>query len=109
MNQPITNDKFIETLFKRLQELDKENKLLKTLLNHKQKQSQTQTETHTHPYFKTKELVIENQENEQICSLCNCELNANNSINSLRIYFCGTGNCSLVMEKIIDEVIHHFR
>lgn len=100
----VPSNKFIETLFKRLQELDKENKSLKSKLANKQ----VQTETHNYHYFKIKELVIENQDNEQICSFCNCELNSNQVVNTLRLYFCA-GNCSLLMEKLIDDIIISFR
>jgi hypothetical protein len=100
----VPNDKFVETLFKRLQELDKENKVLKSKLANKQ----VQTETHGYPYFKVKELIIENQDNEQICSFCNCELNSSQVINMLRLYFCA-GNCSFLMEKVVDDIINSFR
>ena len=100
----VPNDKFIEIIFKRLQELDKENKVLKSKLANKQ----VQAEIHNSHYFKVKELVIENQDNEQICSFCTCELNSNQFINTLRLYFCA-GNCSFLMEKLIDDIIVSFR
>src|SRR4051812_38353871 len=108
MNQVPAENKLLENLLKRLQELDKENKILKTLLKNKQNHSQTQTKTHTHPYFKVKELVIENQEEEQVCSLCNYGLNSEQAINLIKLYFCDN-NCSLLMEKLIDTIITTFR
>jgi len=104
MNQ-VPEIKFIETLFKRLQELSKENQDLKSRLTNKN----SQIENNNSHYLANKELIIENREGEQICSFCNYELNSYKFINSLKLYFCSKGNCSLIMEKIIDDVIYQFR
>ena len=104
MNQ-VPENKFVEALFKRLQELSKENQYLKSRLNNKD----SLNENNNSHYLANKELIIENAENEQICSFCNRELNSYQFINSLKLYFCSKGNCSLIMEKIIDDIIYQFK
>src|SRR4051812_33851540 len=101
MNQfPNSENKLFRSLLKRLQELEQENQVLKSKL--------TETQNPTEPYFQIKELVICNKREEQICSLCDCELSASQAVNSLKLYFCAKG-CSLFMEKLIDDIIYKFR
>ena len=103
MNQPLEKEnKFLESLLKRLQELDQENRVLKSKLTNKK------TQTTREPYLQIKELIIVNKKDEQTCSLCDCELNAGKVVKSLKLYFCA-GDCSTFMEKIIDDVIYHLR
>ena len=103
MNQTSNSEnKLLTSLLKRLRELDQENQLLKAKLTNKS------TQNRSHPYFQIKELIIANQEEQQICSLCNCQLDTGSVINSLHLYFCA-GDCSLIMEKLIEEIVSTFR
>lgn len=100
MNQ--ADNKLLASLFKRLQELDQENQILKSKLN------KQQSSTNSEPYLRIKELIIANPRQEQLCSLCDCEINAGQVINSLQLYFCAN-NCSLLLEKAVEEIIYQLR
>lgn len=121
MNQ---DNKLLSSLLKRIQELDEENKeivsnlhnmqvenkkLKEKLSNQSNNKANSVSSFNSEPYLKVKELSIVNQNEEQVCTLCNCELNQSNSINVLKIYFCNNNNCSLLMEKIIENAIDIFR
>lgn len=104
MNQ---DNKILTSLLKRLQELDQENKELKEKINSKQN-SNNSSFSQKKSYLKIKELIVANSEEQQICTLCNCELNEQSAINLLKIYFCNN-DCSLLAEKTIDSVINVLR
>lgn len=108
MNQ--TDNKLLASLLQRLQELDKENKALKEKLNNNKSEENMSTNNSfsSEPYLKIKELMLANQDEEQICTLCNCELNESKVVNLIKLYFCNN-NCSLLMEKVIENAIDILR
>jgi hypothetical protein len=108
MNQ--TDNKLLPSLLKRLQELDQENKELKEKLTSQSSlKSNIDNSLSSQSYLKIKELLLANQNEEQICTLCDCELDKGKVVNLIKLYCCNNSNCSLLMERAIESVIDVLR